>query len=98
MGANRSKLIESFKSNTTHKLQELSINDLLDNKSTSTYFNNSNFNEFIREDLHEDDEDDSTSLVKYLELFKHDMLLSFTNTSIGKEIPNLATNYGKLSF
>jgi hypothetical protein len=94
MGANRSKLLEGVKSNTHHKLSELSIDDLLDSKTLSKEFYTQNFREFIREDLIEEEEEE-VSISRYLELFKRDMLLNFTSSTIGKEIPNLANNHGK---
>ena len=94
MGANRSKLFAGVKTNTHHKLSELSIDDLLDSKTLGKEFYTQNFREFIREDLIEEEEEE-VSISRYLELFKRDMLLNFTSSTVGKEIPNLANNHGK---
>jgi hypothetical protein len=94
MGANKSKLLENVKSCINHQLTEISIDDLLDSSVLKKEFKNSNFREFIREDLVDEDEEESNFL-RYMELFKRDMLLNFTNSASGKEIPNMSTNHGK---
>ncbi len=93
MGANRSKLLDGVKSNIRHKQTDLCIDDLLDERVVQKEFTQANFKEFLREDLMEEEEEEA-SVLRYLELFKRDMMLNFTNSAIGKEIPNMSTNYG----
>jgi uncharacterized protein YnzC (UPF0291/DUF896 family) len=97
MGTSRSKLIEGLKSNINHKINEISIDDLIDQNVLNKEFTNSLFKEFLKEELTEE-EDEEMTLFRYLEHFKKDVLVNFTNPSVGKEIVNMSSNHGKLNF
>jgi hypothetical protein len=96
MGAYKSKFLDSVKSKTRHKLSEITIDELVDNQTLSKEFIQENIKEFLKEDLLEEEEEES-SLLKYLEFFKTDMLLTFTDVDMGSQIPNMSTNYGKIN-
>jgi hypothetical protein len=97
MGANKSKLLDDIKSNIHHSLTEISLDDLIDGTVIKKEFTSTIFKEYMREDLLNEDEEES-NLLRHVEIFKRDMFLNFTNSAIGKEIPNMSTNHGKIYF
>src|SRR5690242_18814021 len=97
MGANKSKLLDCIKSNTKHKLTELSVDDLLDEISLNKEFPDKSFKEYLRDDLLNEEEEDDSKALRIYELFKRDTLINFTDSNKFRDIPNLANNYGKES-
>ncbi len=93
----RTKLFEDVKANINHKLNELTIDDLLDQKVLKKEFNNALFNSFLQDGLISEEEEEN-NLLRQMELLKRDMLLNFTSNSIGQEIPNMSNNHSKVSF
>jgi len=97
MTTTRSKLFEEFKSHITHSINELSLDDLMDPNVLKKEFDNTIFQNFFREELASEEEEE-TNLLRQLEIFKRDMLLNFTNSALGKDIPNMSNNYGNILF
>ena len=98
MGANKSKLLDCIKSNTNHKLTELSLSDLLDEICLNKEFSEKQFREYLKDDLIIEEEEDETKIFRIHELFKRDTLINFTDSNQFKDIPNLANNYGNILF
>jgi len=90
---NLSKLLVSVRSNTSHKLTEISIDDLIYNHTPYNEFTLSTWKEYLKNDIIEEEEE-GVSSSSNLENFKNEMMINFTNPSIGKEIPNIASIYG----
>ena len=102
MGANKSKLLESIESNQVFKFTNISINDLVleDTNSPST----SDFNYKVYKQYSSlvnacsDQEEEEVVVHRFVELFKHDLIVNFADPSIGKEIAVLPTNHSKFIF
>jgi hypothetical protein len=95
MGANKSKLLENIKANTKHKIQDLTLSDLLDEVCLRKEFYDKNFKDFLKDDLLGEEEEDESKVLRIHELYKRDVLINFTDSNDFKDIPNLANNYGK---
>jgi len=94
MGANKSKLLETIKNNTSHKLADLTLSDLLDEICLKREFSSDLFKDLLKDDLFSHEDEDEVKALRIHELYKRDILINFTNSNQFEEIPNLANNYG----
>ena len=96
MGASNQKLLESLETNQVYKFTDICIDELIIDDN-STDFDLKIYKNFqaaaISVDLPK--EDDDAVVERYLELFKQDTVINFTDPAIGKEIPVLPSNNGK---
>lgn len=96
MGATKSKILTEIKSNTKHKIKELSLNDLLNENCVNNEFYSPIYREIMKDDLLGDTEEEEQKILRVSEIFKRDILLNFTDVNKGKSIPNLSNNYSKI--
>ena len=89
------KLLQIITASTKHEVTELTIDSIIDDAVQSSQFPYKNFKHFIKEDLIDEIEEEQ-SLMKSLEFFKNSLLINFANSSEGKDIPNISTNYGNI--
>ncbi len=94
MGANKSKLLETIQNNTSHKLADLTLSDLLDEICLKREFSSDLFKDLLKDDLFSHEDEDEVKALRIHELYKRDILINFTNSNQFEEIPNLANNYG----
>ena len=94
MGANKSKLLETIKTYTNHKLTDLTLSDLIDEICLKREFSTHLFKDLLKDDLFNNEEEDEVKALRIHELYKRDILINFTDTNQLQDIPNLANNYG----
>ena len=91
---NKSKIFESIKINTKHKILDLCLSDLLDDLCKDKEFSDKLYKDLMKEDLLVEEEEIEENFLRIAELFKRDTLINFTDINQFKELPNLINNYG----